>query len=79
MSPMAGDIIVEGKRGLDAFPGTTLEAELRANKVENLVLAGFLTNCCVESTMRTAFEKARAQYPPPLSPGPRGLDLRPPP
>jgi len=57
MSPMAGDIIVEGKRGLDAFPGTTLEAELRANKVENLVLAGFLTNCCVESTMRTAFEK----------------------
>jgi nicotinamidase-related amidase len=24
--------------------------------VRNLVLAGFLTNCCVESAMRTGFE-----------------------
>ena len=24
------------------------------------MLAGFLTNCCVESTMRTAYEKVRS-------------------
>jgi len=57
MTPAEGDIIVEGKRGLDAFPGSTLEAELRTNGIETLILAGFLTNCCVESTMRTAYEK----------------------
>eukprot|EP00966_Prymnesium_polylepis_P332808 7388287-Prymnesium_polylepis.1 len=53
MAPQPGDIVVEGKRGLDSFPGTTLEEELKAHGIETLALAGFLTNCCVESTMRT--------------------------
>jgi len=57
MAPKEGDITVTGKKGLDAFPGTDLEALLKANGVETLILAGFLTNCCVESTMRTAYEK----------------------
>merc|ERR1712113_1068250 len=46
-----------GKRGLDAFPNTDLESQLRADGIETVVVAGFLTNCCVESTMRTAYEK----------------------
>merc|ERR1719411_2557630 len=54
---MAGDPIVIGKKGLDAFPNTTLEAELKAAGIETVALCGFLTNCCVESTMRTACEK----------------------
>merc|ERR1719326_2364191 len=57
MTPTAGDLLVSGKRGLDAFPNTNLEALLRQKGVETVVLMGFLTNCCVESTMRTAFEK----------------------
>lgn len=57
MEPMAGDPIVIGKKGLDAFPNTTLEAELKAAGIETVALCGFLTNCCVESTMRTACEK----------------------
>ena len=57
MTPQDGDLVVKGKKGLDAFPGTDLEALLRANNIETIALAGFLTNCCVESTMRTAFEK----------------------
>lgn len=57
MKPMDGDVVVTGKKGLDAFPGTDLEALLKANGVETLVIAGFLTNCCCESTMRTAYEK----------------------
>ena len=57
MAPKEGDVVVKGKKGLDAFPGTDLEQQLLANGVETVVLGGFLTNCCVESTMRTAYEK----------------------
>jgi len=57
MKPQAGDLVVTGKKGLDAFPNTDLEELLRKNGVETVALGGFLTNCCVESTMRTAYEK----------------------
>merc|ERR1712217_56135 len=57
MKPTKQDIVVVGKKGLDAFPGTDLETQLNAHGIETVVLAGFLANCCVESTMRTAFEK----------------------
>ena len=57
MTPKDGDVVVKGKKGLDAFPGTTLEEELKARGIETVALAGFLSNCCVESTMRTAYEK----------------------
>jgi nicotinamidase-related amidase len=57
MQPLPGDLVVEGKRGLDAFPGTNLSSLLVQNGIETVVLGGFLTNCCVESTMRTAYEK----------------------
>ena len=57
MSPAPGDVVIRGKRGLDSFPGTDLEARLREHGIETVVLGGFITNCCVESTMRTAFEK----------------------
>merc|ERR1711988_2087727 len=57
MTPKDGDLVVEGKKGLDAFPGTNLETLLIDNGIRTVVLGGFLTNCCVESTMRTAFEK----------------------
>jgi nicotinamidase-related amidase len=57
MAPSDGDLVVSGKKGLDAFPGTDLEKLLLENKIETVALGGFLTNCCVESTMRTACEK----------------------
>jgi len=57
MAPKDGDVMVTGKKGLDAFPNTDLEAQLVANGIETVMLCGFLTNCCVESTMRTACEK----------------------
>uniref|UniRef100_A0A7S2NMR5 UTP--glucose-1-phosphate uridylyltransferase n=1 Tax=Haptolina brevifila TaxID=156173 RepID=A0A7S2NMR5_9EUKA len=57
MSPKEGDPIVTGKRGLDAFPNTNLEELLVSKGIETVALCGFLTNCCVESTMRTACEK----------------------
>ena len=57
MAPAEADIIVEGKRGLDTFATTNLDFILRSRDVDTVVLGGFLTNCCVESTMRTAYEK----------------------
>ncbi len=56
LTPAEGDIVVEGKRGLDTFASTNLDFMLRSKGIETVVLAGFLTNCCVESTMRSAYE-----------------------
>ena len=57
LSPDKTDIVVEGKRGLDAFASTNLDFILRSKGIRNVALGGFLTNCCVESTMRSAYEK----------------------
>jgi len=57
VAPTEGDIVIEGKRGLDAFGSTNLDFILRSKGVTTIVLAGFLTNCCVESTMRSAYER----------------------
>jgi len=57
VSPQAGDIVLEGKRGLDAFASTNLDFILRSKGIQTVALGGFLTNCCVESTMRSAYEK----------------------
>jgi nicotinamidase-related amidase len=56
LAPEAGDIVIEGKRGLDTFASTNLDFILRSKGIRTIVLGGFLTNCCVESTMRTGYE-----------------------
>lgn len=56
LTPGEGDIVVEGKRGLDTFASTNLDFMLRSKGIKTLVLSGFLTNCCVESTMRSGYE-----------------------
>lgn len=56
LKPEPSDIVVEGKRGLDTFPTTNLDFILRSRGIQNVAICGFLTNCCVESTMRTAYE-----------------------
>jgi nicotinamidase-related amidase len=56
LAPEDGDIVVEGKRGLDTFASTNLDFILRSKGITTIVLGGFLTNCCVESTMRTGYE-----------------------
>ena len=57
LAPQEGDVVVEGKRGLDTFATTNLDFILRARGITTIALGGFLTNCCVESTMRTGYEK----------------------
>jgi nicotinamidase-related amidase len=57
MKPAEGDVIVQGKRNLSAFPGTDLEEQLKRRKIETVAFGGFMANCCVESTMRDAYQK----------------------
>jgi nicotinamidase-related amidase len=56
LTPAEGDILIEGKRGLDTFASTNLDFILRSKGIETVIIGGFLTNCCVESTMRSAYE-----------------------
>jgi ureidoacrylate peracid hydrolase len=56
LKPQAEDIVIEGKRGLDGFASTNLDFILRRRNIDTIALGGFLTNCCVESTMRTGYE-----------------------
>jgi len=45
-----------GKFGLDSFAGTNLNEILQRNNIRTVIVNGFLTNVCVESTTRTAYE-----------------------
>ena len=56
LTPTEGDILIEGKRGLDTFASTNIDFILRSKGIETIILGGFLTNCCVESTMRSGYE-----------------------
>ena len=57
MKPDPADVVLSDKRSLDAFSTTNLEFVLESREIETLVIAGFLTNCCIESTMRGAYER----------------------
>jgi len=45
------------KNHISAFENTSLEAQLRKDNIENVVLCGGLTDVCVETTMRQAYDK----------------------
>lgn len=57
LKPQKGDIIVRGKKTLDAFWSTALDYILRVNMIEWVAIVGFHTNWCVESTARSAYDK----------------------
>jgi nicotinamidase-related amidase len=62
MAPAPGDIVVKGKSGLCGFYSTNLDFLLRQRGIKNVIIGGLLTNCCVESTMRTAYEAGYQVY-----------------
>jgi nicotinamidase-related amidase len=51
-----GELVVR-KTTCDAFYGTSLEAELRSRRITTLLLMGFATDFCVDSTLRSALSK----------------------
>lgn len=56
LAPHDTDIVIAGKRGLCGFASTNLDFVLRQNRISQIALGGLLTDCCVESTMRAAYE-----------------------
>ena len=54
VAPKNGEAVVV-KNYPNAFWHTNLEAQLKALGIENVVLAGFMTHVCIDSTARGAF------------------------
>ncbi|THF56528.1 cysteine hydrolase family protein [Pseudothauera rhizosphaerae] len=54
VAPAAGEPVVV-KHYPNSFVGTDLDARLKATGVQNLVVAGFMTHMCINSTARGAF------------------------
>jgi ureidoacrylate peracid hydrolase len=45
------------KHKYDSFHGTDLDEQLRGRGIESVIICGVTTNCCCESTARSAFER----------------------
>jgi ureidoacrylate peracid hydrolase len=52
--PLEGELVIEKAR-YSGFLGTDLDARLKALDLDTLVVAGLTTECCVDSTVRDAF------------------------
>lgn len=57
LSPDAARDIVIGKQRYSAFVGTSLESILKERGLDTLVVCGLTTECCVDSTVRDAFQR----------------------
>lgn len=55
VAPRPGDVVVDKTR-FDGFLATALAPTLRGMGVERLLICGVLTDICVESTTRSAFQ-----------------------
>jgi ureidoacrylate peracid hydrolase len=56
------DIVVDGKSSTCAFATTDLKAILGKHGIKTIALGGLLTNICIESTMRTAYDQGFEVY-----------------
>jgi ureidoacrylate peracid hydrolase len=54
--PQGGEMVFSKKR-YNAFIGTGLDAALRGEGIDTLVVAGLTTECCIDSSVRAAFER----------------------
>ncbi len=54
--PEQHEHLISERIGASAFSGSNLDLFLRNNKIENLLLIGFATHVCVESTLRSAHD-----------------------
>ena len=52
--PEDGELVVRKPR-YDAFLRTSLEDDLRTRGIDTLAIAGVITNCCVDTSARSAF------------------------
>jgi ureidoacrylate peracid hydrolase len=54
--PKGGELVFSKKR-YNAFIGTGLDTALRSEGIDTLVVAGLTTECCIDSSVREAFER----------------------
>jgi ureidoacrylate peracid hydrolase len=54
--PQGGEMVFSKNR-YSAFTGTGLDAALRGSGINTLVVAGLTTECCIDSSVREAFER----------------------
>ena len=57
LRPLAGDVVLGGKRALSGFTNTGLKDLLKKREIRNVACAGLLSNVCVEATARSAYDK----------------------
>ncbi len=53
ISPRSGELIVH-KRACDAFFETTLESDLKAREIRQLIVCGCMTQFCIDTSIRRA-------------------------
>jgi nicotinamidase-related amidase len=56
LQPLPSEAVIV-KRNCSAFQDTGLDAELRAAGVDHLIICGMQTEYCVDTTVRSAFER----------------------
>ena len=56
VKPLAGEVVIE-KQWPSSFTGTTLQSELEKLGLKDLIITGYMTHMCVNSTTRDATEK----------------------
>jgi len=56
VQPLEGEIVIE-KLYPSSFQGTALQEMLDDRDIETLIVCGFMTHMCVESTVRDAFHR----------------------
>ena len=57
MAPLDNEIVLVGKRALSGFTHTNLSELLEFGHIKNVMVAGFLTNICVQATAWSAYEQ----------------------
>lgn len=56
-TPASSDLVAEGRKGISGFAGSNLDHLLRARGIRYVAVAGFVTEVCVESTIRDAYDR----------------------
>jgi nicotinamidase-related amidase len=54
--PRESEFVLRGRSGASVFTNSTLDAYLRNNGIDTIVLMGFATHVCIESTLRHAHD-----------------------
>ncbi|PWW39467.1 nicotinamidase-related amidase [Idiomarina loihiensis] len=60
--PLPREHVIRERVGASAFAGSNLDAYLRNNRISTMILCGFATHVCVESTLREAHDKGYDTY-----------------